>query len=533
MSETNHAFSNGEATPERLEKVETNGGRPACFKSTVQEVLFVLTATMAIAMPAFLTGAVTVISSFIGEDLDMTTAEITWITSAASLSSGAFLLFFGRVADLFGRKALFVGSLFFFSVFAVAAGFARTPIALDVLSGVMGLMSASAVPPALGMLGVIYDAPSKRKNAAFACFSGGNPLGFVFGTIFSGIATQLFNWRASFYLIAIIFCAFSVVGVVTVPKDTAAKEPFSWATLKRFDALGTLLAIAGIGMFSAALSLGSTAPQGWRTAYVLALLVVGVGLMAGFVVWESLCRYPLVPLATFKDRNFSLCLAVLMLGYVAFGPASFFVALYFQDVLRLSALEVAVHVLPMAIMGILVNIFAGAALHRISNRALMLVGAASYAVAFLLFAVNRAGDSYWAFFFPGLTIMVVGADLEFNVTNMYVMSSMPATQQSAAAGIFQTVVRVSMTVGFGVTTALFNAVEMRPSLADYWDDASQPYAATFWFCTACSALSVCMVPFLTLKTQGGREKKAGEDGTGGGVSLEERGIEVVKVPDVK
>lgn len=88
-----------------LHAVETNNVRPACFKSTFQEVMFVLTATMAIAMGALIAGSVTVTSSFIGKDLNMSTAEITWISSANSLSSGAFLLFFGKVADLFGQPA--------------------------------------------------------------------------------------------------------------------------------------------------------------------------------------------------------------------------------------------------------------------------------------------------------------------------------------------------------------------------------------------------------------------------------------------
>lgn len=91
------------STMDPIEQVQTNSGRPVCFSSTVQEVLFVLTATMAIAMGALLTGAITVISSFIGRDLDMSTAQITWISSASTLTSGAFLLFFGRVADLFGK----------------------------------------------------------------------------------------------------------------------------------------------------------------------------------------------------------------------------------------------------------------------------------------------------------------------------------------------------------------------------------------------------------------------------------------------
>lgn len=94
---------------EPVQQVHTNSARPACFRSTVQEVLFVLTATMAIAMGSLLAGSITVTSSFIGRDLHMSTAQITWINSASSLTSGAFLLSFGRVADLFGEsRVLFV-----------------------------------------------------------------------------------------------------------------------------------------------------------------------------------------------------------------------------------------------------------------------------------------------------------------------------------------------------------------------------------------------------------------------------------------
>ena len=104
-------IGNGGDQADPLEPVTTNNVRPECFSSTVQEVLFVLTATMAIAMGALLTGSVTVVSSFIGRDLDMTTAEITWISSATSLSSGAFLLFFGKVADLFGKFSTTHGTI--------------------------------------------------------------------------------------------------------------------------------------------------------------------------------------------------------------------------------------------------------------------------------------------------------------------------------------------------------------------------------------------------------------------------------------
>ena len=282
------------------------GDRPECFKNTLQEVLFIFTATMAIAMGSITTGSVIVISSFIGTDLRMTTAEITWVTSASQLAGGSFLLFFGRMADLFGRRSLFLGSLFLYAVFALAAAFSQDAITIDVLNGVMGLTTAASIPPAQGMLGVIYEKSSKRKNYAFACFSAGNPLGFVFGTIFSGIATNIFNWRASFFLLAIIYLAFTIIAVFTVPKDTVEKERLNWEALYRFDVLGTILTVGGIGMFSAALSLGPTAPDGWKTSYVLALLILGILFLIAFVFWENYFEYPLVPMNIWKDSDFSL-----------------------------------------------------------------------------------------------------------------------------------------------------------------------------------------------------------------------------------
>lgn len=413
-----------------------------------------------------------------------------------------------HVTCCIGRKTLFIGAFLLFSIFSLAAGFSKTGITLDVLNGVMGVFAAAAVPPAVGILGVAYEKPSRRKNAAFACFSGGNPLGFVFGTIFGGVATQLLGWRANFFLIAIIYFLLTVVGLFTVPKDWTDKEPLNWQTVKRFDIIGTLLTVCGIGMFSAALSLGDTAPEGWRTGYVLALLIVGILLMVAFVFWELWYRDPIVPMSIWKDRDFSLCIGILMLGFASFTPASFFIALYFQKVWNMSALMTAVHLLPMAVSGIIVNIIAGLILHRVSNKLLMFIGSSAYMLAALLLALNKKSSSYWSFCFPAFAIQVIGADLEFNVANMYVMSSMPPRQQSVAGGIFQTAAKLCMTLGLGVGTAVFDSVQRKPSLAAYWDDETQPYSAVFWFSVASAGVSVCLVPFLKIGTQGGKVKKA-------------------------
>lgn len=166
------------------------------------------------------------------------------------MTSGSFLLLFGKLADLFGRRSMLLAGLCLFVLFAVATGFSHNGITLDVLNGVLGLASALVVPAAQGILGSVYERPSRRKNYAFACFSAGNPLGFVFGSVLSGIATQLFGWRASFWLLALVYAAVAVTAAFMVPVDDSEKLPLSRRTLGQFDIVGAALTIGGIGSFS-------------------------------------------------------------------------------------------------------------------------------------------------------------------------------------------------------------------------------------------------------------------------------------------
>jgi MFS family permease len=172
---------------------------------------------------------------------------------------------------------------------------ARTPLALDVAQGLLGLCCAAVVPPAAGILGAAYATPSRRKNVVFACLSSGNPLGFVAGSLVSGIAVRVGgNWRAAYVVLAIIAAAWAAVGVWAVPSESAVagENPArassvvesgsrhgiggdrkrwnlparAWravrrwevrkaaAVLKRFDAVGTVLTILGTGLFTASLT---------------------------------------------------------------------------------------------------------------------------------------------------------------------------------------------------------------------------------------------------------------------------------------
>jgi MFS family permease len=142
-------------------------------------------------------------------------------------------------------------------------------------------------------------------------------------------------------------------------------------------------------------------------------------------------------------------------------------------------------------------------MHRVSNKILMIIGAVAYTISFALISAMPEDVSWWAFQFPALVLSVVGADLEFTVTNMYVMSFLPSEQQSVAGGLLNTGTRVSSSVGLGISTAVFTG-----TISEYGAEGFRPYQATFWVALAGAGLALVFVPFLTIGSQDARKGKA-------------------------
>jgi MFS family permease len=456
------------------------------------------------------------------------------------LAAGSLLLFFGRVADLFGRRVVLLFGMTCYSACLLIAGFATNPVFLDIFCGLIGLCSAATVPAAVGTLGAAYSRPSRRKNIAFACFSAGNPLGFGAGALLSGLVNKSMTWRASFWILAVGYGLVSAFSWHTVPlQDNQPRFPYQFRTLARLDWFGALAIITGLALLLSGITyapmlemiftpakptnrLAATAPYGWQTDHIMAFICFGIILMIGFVVWQGLSCNPLMPLHVWKDKNFSLASAAIVMayrslltipmqltviisfGYIAFSSNTFFLALLLQKIRHMSPLLVALHLLPQVVGGVLINIMAGLLMHRINNKLLISIGAVSYVLAFSLLIGMQEDSSYWAFIFPALCLSVVGADFEFTVTNMYVMSSLPVAQQSIAGGLFNTIMRLSSSVGLSVATAVFNGVDgSTPEVGQLSADYGK-YRATFFVALAGTGLSLFLLPFLTIKTQGGQ-----------------------------
>jgi hypothetical protein len=149
---------------------------------------------------------------------------------------------------------------------------------------------------------------------------------------------------------SVIYAFFTVAAYFTVPDDAEQhKGGFNVETFKKFDFLGAFLAISGIALFTAALTLAGNAPDGWRTGYVIAFLSVGAVLLVAFVYWQSVFKYPLMPLSVWKDRNFTLLVTTLCLGFYGFGANGFWITLFWQRVQHVSPLFVAIRLIPMMV----------------------------------------------------------------------------------------------------------------------------------------------------------------------------------------
>ncbi|RMD39539.1 hypothetical protein DV735_g5600, partial [Chaetothyriales sp. CBS 134920] len=459
--------------------------------------------TVAVGMSSFFGGATLCILDAVAADLDMSSAEVTWLNAGQNLAAGTLLLFFGRIADLFGRRLLLVYSMGLYTACMLAAGFATNAVYIDVFSGMIGICCAASLPPAIGKLGAVYEKPSYRKNRAFACFSAGFPTGFVLGAFLAGIATELASWRATFWVIAVIYGFFTLAAWWTVPPDTEQRlGGFNRETLAQFDFLGAFLAIAGLACLTAALTLGGDS-EAWKTPYVPALLAIGVVFIPSCVVWQHFCKHPLMPLHVWKDRNFTLLVAALCLGFYGFSGNLFWISLVWQRINQNSPLWVAIKLLPAAVGGILVNVAAALVMHRVSNKLLMFGAAIALVIASALWSALGPSYSYFELSFPALIFSVIGCDFQFTVTNMYIMSSMPSDKQSVAGGLFNTVSRLIAAVGLGVQTSVFNAAggaATGPDSIKY-----RPYQATFWVSLVGAVAGMALVPFTTIGTQGARK----------------------------
>jgi EmrB/QacA subfamily drug resistance transporter len=340
---------------------------------------------------------VTVALPKIQHDLHFSRPGLAWVVNGYVLMAGGLLLLGGRLADLFGRRRLFLAGVIIFGAASAVCGAAVSSSMLVSSRFVQGTGEALAAPAALALIPVLFP-DSRERMKALGVWGGIAALGGTLGSVISGALTDV-DWRWIFYInIPVVLFALVMVPRV-LPESRMARDG------QRIDATGAVTATGGL--VAVVYGLLQAASHPWGSWPVLLPLLGGAGLLAVTVGWEARAPEPLIPLRFFTNRTrvtsnvLSLALFAAFIGYV------FLLTLYMQQVLGYSPLRTGLLYLPLGVtIGAGIGL-SSALMPRIGAKAVLAIGLLGSAAGLLVASYIHVDSSYAGGILPGLIVFGV------------------------------------------------------------------------------------------------------------------------------
>lgn len=448
----------------------------------------------------------------ISTDLDIPASRQQWVLSSYTLAFGCFLLVWGRIADLYGKRTVFIlGSAFVVVVTAINPVLSNE-IAFDFFRGLQGFGAAANVPTAIGILGVTFP-PGKAKNYAFSAYAAGAPLGAIFGNVLSGLVATYASWKWVFWVLAMLSTAVTLAGIFVIPAlpDTrTAEELASLSLLHSVDWIGATLITAGLVALLFALTEGNVV--GWSTPWVPMLIVIAALLIAIFAAWQLYQEYhttraPLMRLSMFHNKHFVAAVGIMGLFFGLYNDFTVYITYLWQDYQGLSPMQTMVRFLPGAGCGLFVAFAVAHLISRVPTYRLLLVGQLAMCFTLILVSIPIPDTtSYFAYGFPAMVLGVLGADTAWPCLTLYTSKSLPEKDQAMGGAIINASGQIGRAIGLAITTAVQTAVTARErgvsvrevgSIKE-WDTPSlKGIRAANWFnfglCICC--LVICFASF--------------------------------------
>ncbi|KAJ3284792.1 hypothetical protein HK104_009769 [Borealophlyctis nickersoniae] len=430
----------------------------------------------------------------IGQALQMTISELNWIVNAYALTFAAFLLFAGRVSDLYGPRLVFVLGFAIVGLGSLISGFSDNSAMIIVFRALSGIGASMTIPSATSLIVSLFPG-REEQGMALTIFGMTGALGNVLGLIIGGILVDLLTWKWVFFLAAIISLPLSTATFFLLPRtttDSSSPRP----PLKRLDFGGTLILAVALILFVFALISGNE-PEGWTAPRVLVTLVISGLLFPAFLVWEYRMEQEdaILPSATWFLPNFTLLFFVSLSLYFWWSSSLVSLTTVMQEVFRWSPLNTAVHFLPLGIAAATISILTPILSTRFHVKSILIAGLAAAAVgaALLAQATNDPG-TYWPFMFTGMVVGSAGCSAAFVSTNIAMIQSAPPSSAGVVGGVFNSALQVGTALGVSVITAIASAVSSAHGHKEnpWWDNGLH---AAFWFvfavmCAECVAVVV-------------------------------------------
>ena len=384
----------------------------------------------------------------IGESLNFSQDDLSWVINAYTLTFGGFLLLGGRMADLLGRRRMFMAGLIVFAGASLAGGLAQNDIWLIAARAVQGLGAALLSPAALSLVTTLF-AEGAERNKAMGVWGAVAGSGGAAGVLLGGMLTEWAGWEWVLYVNVPIGIAAAALSPRLLPESRHEGA-------RHFDIAGAITVTAGLSLL--VYSLVDANQAGWGSGQTITLIAISVALLIGFVAIERRTRAPLVPLpGIFRHRSITGINVTALLIAMALFSMFFFISLYMQQVLGYDALEAGLAYLPLAV-GIIVSAgIASQLVTRYSVRPVLITGLLLTAVGLLWFSQISVGGSYVGdILFPSL-ISAFGLGFAFVPMTIAAVAGVEAHEAGLASGLINTSQQVGGALGLAVLAAIANS----------------------------------------------------------------------------
>ncbi|MDK1347974.1 MFS transporter [Streptomyces sp. 378] len=381
----------------------------------------------------------------IREDLGGGLHDLEWTVSAYTLTFAVLLMFGAALGDRFGRRRLFIAGITVFTGASAAAAMAPGIDSLIAARAVQGAGAAVMMPLTLTLLTAAV--PVAKRGMAYGIWGAVNGLAVASGPLVGGTLTEHISWQWIFWLNV-------PLGLVLLPL-ARLRLAESHGTGAPLDVPGTLLASGGL--FGIVYGLVRGPADGWTSSLVLTALFAGSALLAGFVLYSTRAKNPMLPMRLFRSRAFAGINAASLLMFLGMFGSIFLLSQYMQGVLGYSPTEAGLRMLPWTGMPMLVAPVAGILADRIGGRPVVAAGLFLLALGLGCMAVVATADASYTAQLPALIISGIGMALFFAPASHLVMSSVRPSEQGIASGANNALREVGGALGIAVMASIFAA----------------------------------------------------------------------------
>ena len=391
-------------------------------------------------------------------DLNFSQENLQWVITAYSILFGGVLLLGGRLADLLGRRRLFIAGILLFTVSSLLDGFAWSEGSLIAFRSLQGLGAALVSPAALSMLTTLFR-EGRERNVALGIWGAVSGSGGAAGVLLGGALTSAFNWSWIFFINVPV--GLLVLGLSPV----LLRESRADLDHRHFDAAGAASITGGLMVLVYAMTRATQ--HGWVTAETIGLLVAAAVLIVGFVVIELRSKAPLLPMRIFRLRSLTASnVSGLLLGGAIFAQF-FLLTLYMQQVLHYSALKTGVAYIALTLTIIAFSGVAQALVTRLGVRRVLSTGMVVSAIGLVLYAQLPVDGHYFWDLFPAFLLSGIGLALAFVPMSIGALTGVTAADAGVASGLINTSQQIGGAIGVAVattiaTTLTANYVDVHP-----------------------------------------------------------------------